>query len=84
MSPLTQRLSNIWLREPPTPFLTRAKPDQGLERMVVRLRSPLTVSGTVLSPGTYVLQRRESQPGINLIKIFNEDETRLLATFPTH
>lgn len=84
MSPLTQRLSNLWLREAPSRSMPHTFADQCLEKMVVTLRSPLTISGKVLSPSRYVLQRQEPEAGRDLVKILNADETRLIATFPTY
>ena len=80
MSPLSERLSNLWLRQPPTPFVPRAEAEPRTECMVVTLTKPLKVSGTMLWPGRYVFQLLEPEEGRHLVNIFNEDQTRLVAT----
>ena len=48
------------------------------ERMTLKFDTPLMVPGATLPPGTYVF--RESKTGEDIVQIYNEDETRLMAT----
>jgi hypothetical protein len=49
--------------------------------MFVKVREPLQIPGTVLSPGIYLLRLLDRGADCNLAGIFNEDETELVATF---
>lgn len=48
------------------------------ERLTLKFNTPVMVPGTTLPPGTYVFT--ESKTGQDVIVIYNEDQTRVLAT----
>jgi hypothetical protein len=80
MSPVTNRLKNLCLRQSRRRFSPRAKAEQCTARMFVQLREPLQMPGTVLAPGIYVFRRLERGARCDLIQIFNEDQTEMVAT----
>jgi hypothetical protein len=83
MSLMEQRLTTLCGCQTPTPFSPRTKADQNTTRMFVNLRESLRLPGTVLAPGRYVFRPLDGGANCNLIQIFNEDQTELVATFNT-
>ena len=84
MSILKRRLTELWSRQttaphPPCPWPIQC-PDS---RMLVTISEPMRISGTVLPPGRYAFLLRDPRAECNLVQIFNEDQTRLVATFTT-
>ena len=82
MSFLKRRLTSLWQRQTTTPNPPRPRAGQFPDGMFVTIRAPIKISGTVLLPGRYAF--RPLNPGAErtLVQIFNEDLTRLVATFP--
>jgi len=83
MTLVKRRLTALWLRPTPTPLSPRAKADQYTGSTLVRLRAPLQIPGSVLSPGIYVLRALEGGADCSLAGIFNENETELVTTVTT-
>lgn len=81
MGLVKRRLNALWLRQTRTPFSPRAKADQYAPEMFVEVREPLPIPGTVLAPGKYVFRPPDRGTGCNLVQIFNEHKTELVATF---
>jgi hypothetical protein len=54
--------------------------DQWNKRTVVTLQDPMQIPGTVLQPGTYVFRLVDSQANRHIVRVFNADETEVIAT----
>jgi len=80
MTKLKRRLTDLWRRELPGSSHPRLAPFS--EQMEVTIREPMHLSGAVLLPGKYSFRRLGSGAAQDLIEIFNEDQTRLIATLP--
>jgi hypothetical protein len=50
--------------------------------MGVTLREAMKIPGTVLSPGRYVFRLQDVGADRNVVEIFKEDSTELVATYP--
>jgi hypothetical protein len=81
MSILKRRLTNLWRRQtttpPPQPW-----PCQFPDRIFVTIGEPTKISGTVLLPGRYAFRPLDPGTERTPVQIFNEDQTRLVATLP--
>ena len=82
MSIVKRRLTNLWRRRTTTPNPPRPWPGQFPDRMFVTISEPMKISGTVLLPGAYAFRPLDTGADRPLVQIFNEDQTRLVATFP--
>lgn len=60
--------------------LNKARADEWNKETNVTLNAPLEIPGQVLPPGNYVFQLADSQVVRNIVQIFNEDKTHLIAT----
>ena len=81
MSFLKRRLTNLWRHQATTPDPPRPGPPQFPDGIVVTIREPMKIPGTVLSSGRYVFRLPHPEAERDLVQIFNEDQTRLVATF---
>ncbi|MGA9057131.1 MAG: hypothetical protein WB763_11530 [Terriglobia bacterium] len=81
MSLLKRSLTNLWRHQATTPNPPRPGPGQFPDRIVVSIREPMKISGTVLSSGRYVFRLLDPGAERDHVQIFNEDQTRLVATF---
>jgi hypothetical protein len=82
MSIVKRRLTRLWRRETTAPNPPRPWPGQFPDRIFVTISEPMKISGTVLLPGTYAFRPLDTGAERPLVQIFNEDQTRLVATFP--
>jgi len=57
-----------------------SKADEWNKKTIITINQPVSVGGTVLQPGKYVMKLFDSPSNRHLVQIFNEDETRLEAT----
>jgi hypothetical protein len=81
MDRLKRRLNDLWRREtaalsPPHPWPIQF-PDV---KMLVTICEPMKISGMVLLPGRYVFRPLDPGTDRSPVQIFNDDQTRLLAT----
>ena len=83
MDSLKQRLNDLWERHSTTPEGPSPMPANFADGMVVTIREPMKLSGTVLLPGRYAFRRLDPGAEHNLVQIFNEDQTTLMATVTT-
>jgi len=58
----------------------RAKADEWDKRTVVTLNAPVEVPGKVLAAGKYVFKLANNDSDRQVVQIFTEDETQVLAT----
>lgn len=58
-----------------------AKADAWNQRTTVTINQPVEVPGTVLTPGTYTFKLWNSNAERQVVQVYNEDGTRLIATF---
>jgi len=82
MSIVKRRLTSLWRRQTAAPNPPRPWPGQFPDRIFVTISEPMKISGTVLLPGTYAFRPLDTGADRPLVQIFNEDQTRLVATFP--
>ena len=61
------------------PF-TKAKADDWNKETDVTLNAPLEIPGRVLPAGNYVFELADNQANRNIVQIFNEDKTHIIAT----
>ena len=81
MSIVKQRLANLWRRQTIEPNPPRLWPNQYPDsRMVMTIREPMKISGTMLLPGRYACRPLNLGTQHSLVQIFNEDLTRLVVT----
>ncbi|HLN03565.1 MAG TPA: hypothetical protein VK335_30035 [Bryobacteraceae bacterium] len=59
---------------------TKAKADDWNKETNVTLSAPMEIPGQVLPAGNYVFQLADNQSDRNIVQIFNEDKTHLIAT----
>jgi hypothetical protein len=57
-----------------------AKADSVNQETTVELGAPVEVPGAVLPPGQYVFKLADSQASRNIVQIFNQDQSQILAT----
>ena len=50
------------------------------KKTIITISEPVTVQGTLLAAGQYVLRLQDSSAGRDVIYIFNGEETRLITT----
>jgi len=60
-----------------------AKADEWNHETTVTLSGPVEVPGRVLPAGEYVFKLADSQTDRNIVQIFNEDQTHIIATVLT-
>ena len=60
--------------------LTKAQANKWDKETNVTLSAPLEIPGQVLPAGNYVFQLADNQADRNIVQIFNEDKTHLIAT----
>jgi len=60
-----------------------AKADEWNHETMVTLSRPVEVPGRVLPAGEYVFKLADSQTDRNIVQIFNEDQTQIIATLVT-
>ena len=80
MNLLKRTSTKLWQHQtnpamPPSPAQR-----QFAESMGVTFREPTKISGTVLLPGRYVFRRQDCGTHRNVVQIFREDSTELVAT----
>lgn len=61
-------------------FATGARADQWNKKTVVTFNQPLEIPGQVLPAGTYTFKLYDSSSDRNIVQIWNEDGTKLIAT----
>ena len=83
MSTLKRRLNSLWKRQTSVSEAPRPLPARFADRMVVTISEPMKLSGTVLLPGKYAFRMLDPGSEHNLVQIFNEDQTTLMATLTT-
>jgi len=81
MSVLKQRLTNLWRHQTATAIPPPPRPGHFAGSMGVTFRDAMTISGTVLLPGRYVFCLQDEGTDRNVVEIFKEDSTELVATF---
>ena len=59
-----------------TPSLKASESD---EKTVITISGAVTIQGTLLQPGSYVLKLQDTQSSQDMVFVFNADETRLIA-----
>jgi len=83
MNIVKRRLTSLWRRQTTAPNPPRPWPIQYPDsRMLITISEPLKISGTLLLPGTYAFRPLDTGADRPLVQLFNEDQTRLVATFP--
>ena len=60
--------------------LRQAKADEWNQETTVTLSAPMEIPGQVLPAGNYVFQLAENSSDRNIVEIFNEDKTQIIAT----
>ena len=60
--------------------LNQARADERNKETNVTLSAPMEIPGRVLPTGTYVFQLADSQTDREVVQIFNEDKTHIIAT----
>jgi hypothetical protein len=61
-------------------FVPSLKASESDRRTTITISQPVAVNGTVLPAGQYVLKMSGSQPGTDLVYIFNGQETRVITS----
>ena len=83
MNIVKRRLTRLWRRQTTVPNPPRPWPIQYPDnRMLITISEPLKISGTLLLPGRYALRPLDPGAEHTLVHIFNEDQTRIVATLP--
>ena len=82
MSIVKRRLTRLWRRETTAPNPPRPWPGQFPDRIFVTISEPLKISGTLLLSGRYAFLLIDPGAEHTLVHIFNEDQTRIVATLP--
>jgi len=83
MSIVKRRLTHLWRRETTAPNPPRPWPGQYPDsRMLLTISEPLKISGTLLLSGRYAFLLIDPGAEHTLVHILNEDQTRIVATFP--
>ena len=59
---------------------SRAQADQWNKKTILTVNEPIQVTDTVLDPGKYVFMLENSPSDRHIVRIFNEDQTRLVDT----
>ena len=62
------------------PMVPRANADLWNQQTTFTFKEPVEIPGRVLGPGTYVFQVANLVGNRNVIEVFNQDQTQLLAT----
>jgi hypothetical protein len=63
--------------------LPSVKADEVNKETTITLNTSVAVPGQVLAPGRYVFKRLDNQSDRNIVRIFNEDQTHVIATVLT-
>jgi hypothetical protein len=61
-------------------FVPSLKASESDEKTVITISQPISVEGTVLPAGTYVLKLLDTFSSRDIVSIFNGDETQLIMT----
>ena len=61
-------------------FAVVARADQWNDRTTLKFDAPVTIPGTTLAPGTYTFKLLDSAANRHVVQIYNEDQTKLIAT----
>src|SRR5579862_9668438 len=61
-------------------FVPSLKASEWDKKTIITISQPVTVEGTLLPAGQYVLKLQDSGPSQDVVYIFNGDETRLMTT----
>ena len=80
MNLLKRTSTNIWQHQTTPAMPPRPAQGQFADSMGVTFRGPTNISGTVLLPGRYVFRRHDVGTDQNVVEIFREDSTELVAT----
>ena len=61
-------------------FVPSLKASEWDKKTIITISQPVTVEGTLLPAGQYVLKLQDSSSGQDVVYIFNGEETRLITT----
>jgi hypothetical protein len=61
-------------------FVPSLKASESDKKTIITISQPVTVEGTLLPAGQYVLKLQDSSPSQDVVYIFNGGETRLITT----
>src|ERR1700723_1209200 len=64
-------------------IMTNMRADTWDKKTVFTFSGPVEIPGQVLPAGTYVFKLLNSTSTTNIVRVFNDDETRLVGTFLT-
>ena len=78
---LKHGLSNLWRHQTTTAIPLPPGPGQFTYSMGVTFREPTKIYGTALLPGRYVFRLQDVGTARNVVEIFKDDSTELVATF---
>ena len=62
------------------PLAPQARASEWNQRTLVTFNQPVEIPGRVLTPGTYVFKLANSTSNLDIVQIFNKNDTRLIAT----
>jgi hypothetical protein len=63
-----------------SPFIPSLKAGDVDKKTIITISQPVAVEGTTLPAGKYVLKLQEDQSTRNIVRIFDRDGRRLIAT----
>jgi hypothetical protein len=63
-----------------SPFIPSLKAGEVDKKTIITISQPVAVEGTTLPAGQYVLKLQEDQSSRNIVRIFDADGKRLIAT----
>jgi hypothetical protein len=63
-----------------SPFIPSLKAGEVDKKTIITISQPVAVEGTILTAGQYVLKLQEDQSSRNIVRIFDADGKRLIAT----
>lgn len=61
-------------------YVPSLKASESDRKTIITISQPISVEGTTLPPGQYVLRLQDSSSRQDVVNIFNGDETRLITT----
>jgi hypothetical protein len=80
MNLLKRTSTKLWQHQINPAMPPRPAQRQFAESMGVTFREPTKISGTLLLPGRYVFRRQDGGTDRNVVQIFKEDSTELVAS----
>ncbi len=63
-------------------FVPPLKASESDKKTIITISQPVTLEGTLLRAGQYVLKLQDSSSSQDVVYIFNGEETRLITTVP--